>query len=105
MFSASLIIINSYFIEKRPAAFSICFAGGGTALCIVAPIVTLFLEMFGVRGTYLMLAGVSLQNLVAAAVFFPVKLRSSDDGSMSNLFIVGKTKTIYRNLFFSGKLY
>ncbi|KAL6111849.1 uncharacterized protein ACO6RY_08735 [Pungitius sinensis] len=70
--NASLTIISKYFLVKRPLANGLAMAGSPVFLCILAPVNQFLLQMFGWRGSLLILGGLMLNCCVAGALMRPV---------------------------------
>ncbi|CAG9136343.1 unnamed protein product [Plutella xylostella] len=73
LYNVSCTVINSYFVKKRLLSISVtqffpAFTGMVTPL-----LVKWMLEEYGCRGTLLIMAGVNLENFVAAALIQPVE--------------------------------
>ncbi|KAM3621684.1 uncharacterized protein V6R79_014502 [Siganus canaliculatus] len=70
--NASLTMISQYFLVKRPLANGLAMAGSPVFLCLMAPVNQYLLNMFGWRGSLLILGGLSLNCCVAGALMRPV---------------------------------
>lgn len=65
--------MNTYFVKKRSTAtgFAMTFTGLGP---VVMPLViSLLIAAYGVRGTSMLLAGLSLHSIMGAMMLHPVK--------------------------------
>lgn len=61
--------IKSYFTLRRSQAVGLSMAGTGIGQMIMPQVVRFLLEVFGYRGTTLILGGLSLNGLVGALLF------------------------------------
>ncbi|XP_063765963.1 monocarboxylate transporter 2-like isoform X2 [Eleginops maclovinus] len=70
--NASLTIISKYFLVKRPLANGLAMAGSPVFLCLLAPVNQYLLQIYGWRGSLLILGGLMLNCCVAGALMRPV---------------------------------
>lgn len=79
--NASLTIISKYFLAKRPLANGLAMAGSPVFQSVMAPVNQYLLDVFGWRGSLLIIGGLMLNCCVAGALMRPVtvpcKLSSS----------------------------
>ena len=71
MFLPSIVIVNSYFHEKRGLANGIITSGSGAGLLVLAQLVNYLLEEFSLDGALLVLAGVLLNMCVFSSAYRP----------------------------------
>lgn len=50
-----MIAVGFYFEKRRALATGVVMCGTGVGIFIFAPLVTLFLELFGMKGTFLIM--------------------------------------------------
>lgn len=72
--NASVTIISRYFLVRRPLANGLAMAGSPVFLSILAPLNQYLLDMYGWRGTLLILGGLMLNCCAAGALMRPVEL-------------------------------
>lgn len=70
---AIFVAVNSYFTTKRQRAISLAMAGTGFGQMILPQIVGFLLIQYGFKGTVLIMGSLSLQGVIGAALFHPVK--------------------------------
>lgn len=61
---ATVVVIGHTFTRRRPLALGVCTAGVGAGMIVFPPVYTLLLEMYGLRGLFLITAGLFLNNAV-----------------------------------------
>lgn len=61
---ATVVVIGHTFTRRRPLALGMCTAGVGAGMIVFPPVYTLLLEMYGLRGLFLITAGLFLNNAV-----------------------------------------
>ncbi|GFR69626.1 monocarboxylate transporter 12 [Elysia marginata] len=71
VFLPSIVIVNSYFHEKRGLANGIITSGSGAGLLVLAQLVNYLLQEFSLDGALLVLAGVLLNTCVFSCVYRP----------------------------------
>uniref|UniRef100_H3CDR2 Solute carrier family 16 member 3 n=1 Tax=Tetraodon nigroviridis TaxID=99883 RepID=H3CDR2_TETNG len=76
-FQPSLIMLNRYFIEKRPLANGLA-AAGPVALCCLSPLGQFLQYQFGWRGGFLILGGILLNCCVCGALMRPLLPNEKD---------------------------
>nr|XP_033782620.1 monocarboxylate transporter 2-like [Geotrypetes seraphini]XP_033782621.1 monocarboxylate transporter 2-like [Geotrypetes seraphini] len=69
----SLIIIGKYFFNRRPMAIGLSMAGSPVLLCTFALFNQFLFDLFGWRGSFLILGGILLNCCVAGALFRPIQ--------------------------------
>uniref|UniRef100_H2SUL4 Major facilitator superfamily (MFS) profile domain-containing protein n=2 Tax=Takifugu rubripes TaxID=31033 RepID=H2SUL4_TAKRU len=69
--NASVTIISKYFLVRRPLANGLAMAGSPVFLCGLAPLNQYLLNMFGWRGSLLIIGGLMLNSCVAGALMRP----------------------------------
>nr|CAD7432758.1 unnamed protein product [Timema monikensis] len=69
----SVVCVSYYFETKRSLATGIAVCGSGVGTFVFAPLATLLLDMFGWRGTIIILAGLILNCAVFGALMRPLK--------------------------------
>lgn len=67
------LALNTYFKVKRTKAFGVGLTLAGIGFAIFPQMERLFLELYGVTGCGLLIGGISLNIIVAAALLQPVK--------------------------------
>ena len=70
----SLLIVTFYFEKHRGLATGLAVTGSGLGSSIMPPFVEYLIEFYGIKGTLLLLAGISLNIIVAGALFRPPKM-------------------------------
>jgi hypothetical protein len=68
----AIILVGFYFRRRRSLANSICKCGIGVGAVAFPPLIPLFLQHFGLRGSLLLVGGICLNMLVAAMLLRPV---------------------------------
>lgn len=61
---ATVVVIGHTFTSRRPLALGVCMAGVGAGMIVFPPVYTMLLEMYGLRGLFLITAGLFLNNAV-----------------------------------------
>ncbi|KAG1664869.1 Monocarboxylate transporter 12 [Nymphon striatum] len=61
----NIAITSQYFIKHRGKANGIIFAGCSLGACVFPPVIEYLLEKYGLKGTFLLLSGISLNTLVS----------------------------------------
>ncbi|XP_077151033.1 monocarboxylate transporter 1 [Ranitomeya variabilis] len=109
----ALTMIGKYFFKKRPIANGLAMAGSPVFLSTLAPMNQYFYNIFGWRGSFLILGGLLLNCCVAGSLMRPIgpkpedlkkkvtkevleeagKCASKDDGDVNKDLIDGKAKT------------
>lgn len=69
---ATVVVIGQTFTRRRPLAMGVCTAGVGAGMVVFPPVYTLLMEIYGLRGLFLITAGLFLNNAVLG-----ILLRSS----------------------------
>ncbi|XP_023227633.1 monocarboxylate transporter 12-B-like isoform X2 [Centruroides sculpturatus] len=69
-----LIITCQYFKKYKTIAIGVLYAGTATGSFILPPLIEYLLKIYGLRGTFLILSGICLQGMVAAALYRPQEL-------------------------------
>lgn len=72
-FPPTVYIVTSYFERYRGLANGLCISGSALGSIILPPLLRYLLEIYGYRGTILILGGITLNVLVGAALFQPVE--------------------------------
>ncbi|KAJ8871271.1 hypothetical protein PR048_027579, partial [Dryococelus australis] len=70
---SSYLAFNTYFLERRALAMGVCQAGIGLGFIVAPPLVQCLLDQYGYRGTMLVLSGISLNGVVGAVLYQPVR--------------------------------
>ncbi|XP_074044559.1 monocarboxylate transporter 1 [Macrotis lagotis] len=68
----ALTMIGRYFYKKRPLANGLAMAGSPVFLSTLAPINQIFFDIFGWRGSFLILGGLLLNCCVAGSLMRPI---------------------------------
>ncbi|KAM8780543.1 monocarboxylate transporter 1 [Rhynchonycteris naso] len=68
----ALTMIGKYFYKKRPLANGLAMAGSPVFLCTLAPLNQAFFDIFGWRGSFLILGGFLLNCCVAGSLMRPI---------------------------------
>lgn len=109
----ALTMIGKYFFKKRPIANGLAMAGSPVFLSTLAPMNQYFYNIFGWRGSFLILGGLLLNCCVAGSLMRPIgpkpedlkkkvtkevleeagKCASKEDGDVNKDLIDGKPKT------------
>lgn len=66
--NGSVTIISKYFLVRRPLANGLAMAGSPVLLCGLAPLNQYLLNMFGWRGSMLIIGGLILNSCIAGAL-------------------------------------
>ncbi|XP_067119571.1 monocarboxylate transporter 12-like isoform X1 [Centruroides vittatus] len=72
-----IIITCQYFKKYKTIAIGVLYAGTATGSFILPPLIEYLLKIYGLRGTFLILSGICLQGVVAAALFRPQELEDA----------------------------
>ena len=70
----SLTIIDKYFVKHKNIATGIAVCGVGVGSFVYPPLITSLQEIYGWRGTLLLLGGIHLNGLVICALFRPKQI-------------------------------
>ncbi|XP_055910495.1 uncharacterized protein LOC129944858 [Eupeodes corollae] len=73
MFSTINVALYSYFKTKRQEATAYKFLVAGIGPIVLPYVITFCVSYYGVTGAVILLSGLSLHNLVCAAIYQPVK--------------------------------
>ncbi|XP_005879125.1 PREDICTED: monocarboxylate transporter 2 [Myotis brandtii] len=73
----ALTIIGKYFYKKRPMANGLAMAGSPVFLSTLAPFNQFLFNMFGWKGSFMILGGILLNACVAGALMRPVESKLS----------------------------
>ncbi|KAJ8307975.1 hypothetical protein KUTeg_012849 [Tegillarca granosa] len=93
---SSIIMVNSYFTRKRGIALGVCNSGAGFGVITFSQLARILLDVYGWRGTILLLSGFEMQLCVGAVLMRPLYVKSvidsksSTDDNTENLLV--KTK-------------
>ncbi len=68
----SFVLVQQYFIKRRPLAIALSTQGQALAAIITAPLIRTLITVYAWRGAMLLSAAVSIQGLVCAAAMRPV---------------------------------
>lgn len=68
----ALIMISKYFYHRRPFANGIAMSGAPVILCSLGPLNSWLYDLFGWRGSFLILGGILLNCCVAGALMRPI---------------------------------
>ena len=71
-FSPTIVVLNTYFEEKRSLANGIAVSGGSIGQLVLPPIFRLAIEKYSIRGAMMVFAGFGLQIVCSGAVFRPL---------------------------------
>lgn len=74
----AIVSVTMYFEKKRSLATGIAVCGSGFGTFIFAPILSKIIELFGWRGSILILAGVVLNCVLFGALFKPLEEEKQD---------------------------
>ena len=72
MYLPAIVIVGYYFDKRRALATGISLCGSGIGAFVFAPMSEYFISEFGWKGATLIIAGISLNGVVAGAVFRPL---------------------------------
>jgi len=75
MYLPSIVIVSYYFNARRALATGIAVCGSSIGAFVLAPLMSLLLNLYGWRGANLIIAGVILNGLVCAALYRPFATR------------------------------
>nr|XP_012633914.1 monocarboxylate transporter 1-like isoform X2 [Microcebus murinus] len=76
----ALTMIGKYFYKRRPLANGLAMAGSPVLLSTLAPLNQALFDMFGCRGSFLILGGCLLNCCVAGALMRPIGPKPSNTG-------------------------
>lgn len=91
----SVILVNSYFTQKRGISQGICNSGAGFGIISFSQLARLLLDVYGWRGTILILSGFVMQLCVCALLMRPLYvkyvaiIKPSNDNT-KNLLLINK---------------
>ncbi|XP_049621986.1 monocarboxylate transporter 1-like [Suncus etruscus] len=80
----SLTMIGKYFYKKRPLASGLVMAGSPVFLSTLAPLNQVLFDIFGWRGSFLILGGLLLNCCVAGALMRPIGPKSVQVGKLGS---------------------
>ncbi|XP_008575071.1 PREDICTED: monocarboxylate transporter 1 [Galeopterus variegatus] len=92
----ALTMIGKYFYKRRPLANGLAMAGSPVLLAALAPLNQVFFDIFGCRGSFLILGGLLLNCCVAGALMRPIGPKPTKEGkarSKDSLQEAGKSET------------
>ena len=69
----AVVAVGFYFAKRRALATGIAVCGSGIGTFVMAPLITWLLEMYGWRGTLLILAGLVMNCAIFGALFRPLE--------------------------------
>ncbi|KAK9890062.1 hypothetical protein WA026_008868 [Henosepilachna vigintioctopunctata] len=72
-FPPTVYIVTSYFVKLRGLANGICISGSAMGSIILPPLLRIILDIYGYRGTCLLIGGVIMNVWVAALFYDPVE--------------------------------
>ncbi|KAJ8307977.1 hypothetical protein KUTeg_012851 [Tegillarca granosa] len=72
----SVLMVNSYFNQKRGIAQGIVTSGSGVGILVLAPLMEVLLENYGWRGAVLISAGLVLQLCVCSLLMRPLYIHT-----------------------------
>ncbi|XP_045402789.1 monocarboxylate transporter 1-like isoform X2 [Lemur catta] len=76
----ALTVIGKYFYKRRPLANGLAMAGSPVLLSALAPLNQALFDMFGCRGSFLILGGCLLNCCVAGALMRPIGSKPNNTG-------------------------
>ncbi|XP_055994973.1 monocarboxylate transporter 1-like [Sorex fumeus] len=91
----ALTMIGKYFYKKRPLANGLTMAGSPVFLSTLAPLNQIFFDIFGWRGSFLILGGILLNCCVAGSLMRPIgpkPAKVGKEGSKEHLQEIGKSE-------------
>lgn len=77
--ASSFVALNSFFVKKRGQALGFSMAGTTMGMMLMPQIVQILLEIYGFRGTTLIIGGISLHSLIGACLLSPVPLKKVEE--------------------------
>ncbi|XP_011639056.1 monocarboxylate transporter 3-like [Pogonomyrmex barbatus] len=75
--ASSFVALNTFFDKKRGQAVGFSMAGNALAMMIVPLLIHMLLDLYGFRGTTLIVGGWALHSIVGACLLRPLKEQSS----------------------------
>ncbi|XP_064615737.1 monocarboxylate transporter 12-like [Liolophura sinensis] len=84
VFAPSVVIIGFYFDKYLNVAIALVMTGGGIGMLVGAPLLGFFENVFGWRGMFLMLAGISANLFVSAMIIHPNSVERSHWGNRAD---------------------
>ncbi|XP_033761885.1 monocarboxylate transporter 4-like [Pecten maximus] len=78
VFHSAVVAVNTHF-EKSRLALTILTIGSPASLLTTPFLTTIWIDTYGWRGTFLLLAGISLQGVVCGALFRPLETKSLEE--------------------------
>lgn len=75
----AIVSVTMYFEKKRSLATGIAVCGSGFGTFIFAPIISKIMELYGWRGSILILAGVVLKCVLFGALFRPLEEEKQEE--------------------------
>ena len=89
----ALTLVQRYFDKRRALAAGIACSGFCFGSMLLPPIMDLILQLYGWRGTLIMFSGVTLQAIVAAALFREPPLKVSQKPEISHVTQSAETRS------------
>ncbi|XP_051176327.1 monocarboxylate transporter 1-like isoform X2 [Leptopilina boulardi] len=77
--ASSFVALNSFFVKKRGQALGFSMAGTTMGMMLMPQIVHILLEIYGFRGTTLIIGGISLHSLIGACLLTPVPRKKVEE--------------------------
>ncbi|XP_046375647.1 monocarboxylate transporter 5-like [Haliotis rufescens] len=71
LYGPGLVMVGKYFVKKHALATAICSCGVSTGGMLLPPLVQYLIQEYGLRGAFLILAGMMLQILTFVCLYRP----------------------------------
>ncbi|KAH9513081.1 hypothetical protein Btru_035793 [Bulinus truncatus] len=79
---SSVVIVSFYFERRRSLATGLAVCGTGVGTITFAPLMDYLISEYGMRGLFLIMAGISLNLVVCGMLFRPLKFTESERWEM-----------------------
>ncbi|KAK7003505.1 monocarboxylate transporter 9 [Biomphalaria glabrata] len=79
---SSVVIVSFYFEKRRSLATGLAVCGTGVGTVTFAPLMNYLITEYGMRGLFLIMAGISLNLVVCGMLFRPLKFTESERWEM-----------------------
>ncbi|XP_014769455.1 monocarboxylate transporter 12 [Octopus bimaculoides] len=101
----SIVSVSFYFEKKRALATGLSVCGSGIGTSVFAPLLEYLIDLYGWRGTMLVLGGIVSNVIVCGALLRPLKYNSKknhDKTAMDNLSKISKRNTLLNSTLDEG---
>ncbi|XP_023240601.1 monocarboxylate transporter 2-like [Centruroides sculpturatus] len=83
-YSFNPVIIGMYFNRYKTRAMGIATCGSSIGSFVLAPLSSVLIENYGIKGSFLIFGGIILQCLPAACLYYEPKMATDTENSLKN---------------------